>query len=198
MFSLLLLLTGAFCVASATRPVQLLQVEVNAEALRLAVPPSTNCESATDLIMAAEGLRLCTYVDTTGHKTICYGFNLETAGAEAAVQAVGGNWDSVYNHGGCLTNQQCVQLLTPAVNSAARSEASIFGPTCDCISAVLTDMTYNLGASGMASFTQFVGLIKAKQWASAATDAAHTLWCTQVGNRCTRDCGIIRAGCPGQ
>ena len=192
----------ALCAEGAARP--LLPVHVNEAALRLAShahahahAAPANCESAVDLIMAAEGLRLCTYVDTTGHKTICYGFNLETSGAEAAIQSVGGNWDSVYNHGGCLTNQQCQELLTPAVNSAAQSEASIFGPTCDCISAVLTDMTYNLGAGGMASFTQFVGYIKAKQWATAATDIQHTLWCTQVGSRCTRDAAIINAGCSG-
>lgn len=165
-------------------------------ALVHALSATGNCPTATDLITSAEGLKLCTYVDTTGHKTICYGFNLETSGAQAAIQAVGGNWDSIYNHGGCLTQAQCTQLLTPAVQSAAQSEAQIFGATCPCMAAVLTDMTYNLGAAGIGSFTQFIDLIKHKQWATAATDVQHTLWCSQVGTRCTRDAAIIAAGCP--
>ena len=154
-----------------------------------------NCASALSLIEEAEGFRACTYVDTTGHKTICYGFNLETGGAEAAVTRVGGNWDQVYNHGGCLTQTQCTELLTPAVSSAASAQAAIFGSTCPCMAAVLTDMTYNLGDAGMASFTTFVQYIKHKEWSQAATDIKHTLWCTQVGTRCTRDAGIIQDGC---
>ena len=35
-----------------------------------------------------------------------------------------------------------VGLRQTAVNSAAASEASIFGSICPCIDAVLTDMTY--------------------------------------------------------
>jgi hypothetical protein len=77
------------------------------------------CASATQLIESAEGLRLCTYVDTTGHKTICYGFNLETGGAEAAVTAVGGNWDQV---GAASGGAEISGIITPAVVSAlARS-----------------------------------------------------------------------------
>ena len=32
--------------------------------------------SDIDLIKQGEGLRLCTYKDTMGIKTVCYGFNL--------------------------------------------------------------------------------------------------------------------------
>jgi lysozyme len=156
---------------------------------------TSNCETANQLIAEAEGFRACTYVDTTGHKTICYGFNLETSGAQAKVQAVGGNWDSVYNHGGCLTTSQCSILLNDEVRSAASQELAIFGNQCACINAVLTDMTYNLGGGGMASFGTFISLIKQHKWSSAASDIRGTLWCRQVGNRCSRDAGIIAAGC---
>ena len=119
----------------------------------LAIPINvTNCPTAQQLIASAEGYRACTYVDTTGHKTICYGFNLDASGAEQKIVAVGGNWDSVYNHGGCLTSQQCIILLNGAVQSAGASELAIFGRQCTCIDAVLTDMTYNLGAAGMARY----------------------------------------------
>eukprot|EP00049_Salpingoeca_infusionum_P024209 m.15227 g.15227 ORF g.15227 m.15227 type:complete len:169 (-) comp6536_c0_seq1:154-660(-) len=155
---------------------------------------ATACQSALDLIKAAEGFRACEYVDTTGHKTICYGFNLDASGAKAKVEAVGGNWNSVIN-GGCLSQSQCTSLLQSEVNKAAGSAASIFGSQCSCIQAVLTDMTYNLGAAGMASFTTFNGLIRKHDWSAAASDIKGTLWCRQVGSRCTRDAGIIANGC---
>lgn len=37
------------------------------------VAAALGCQDATTLIKNAEGFRACTYVDTTGHKTICYG-----------------------------------------------------------------------------------------------------------------------------
>ena len=58
-------------------------------------------------------------------------------------------------------------------------------------------MTYNLGAAGIQSFTTFNSYISARNWAAAASDLQGTLWCRQVGSRCTRDSGIIAAGCGG-
>mmetsp|Transcript_31399 Transcript_31399/g.50988 ORF Transcript_31399/g.50988 Transcript_31399/m.50988 type:complete len:109 (-) Transcript_31399:284-610(-) len=61
--------------------------------------------------------------------------------------------------------------------------------------AVLVDMTYNLGQAGVASFTTFKSYIENGQYSEAASDLKSTLWCSQVGNRCTRDTGIIAKGC---
>jgi len=154
------------------------------------------CDDAMTLIEEAEGLELCEYVDTTGHPTICYGFNLDDSDAQQQIEAVGGDYASVMA-GGCLTQTQCTELLQTAESAAAASENSIYGSICPCIDAVLTDMVYNLGAAGIQSFTTFNSYIQAQNWASAASDLKGTLWCSQVGNRCTRDCGIIAAGCGG-
>ena len=70
--------------------------------LGLAAIASSKCETDTQLIKEGEGLRLCEYMDTTGNRTVCYGFNLETSSARSNVEKVGGNFDDVYN-GGCLT-----------------------------------------------------------------------------------------------
>ena len=63
---------------------------------------SASCKSDIQLIEQGEGLRLCEYMDTTGNRTVCYGFNLETGSAKYNVESVGGNFSEVYN-GGCLT-----------------------------------------------------------------------------------------------
>ena len=172
--------------------VALLCVIIGAAAV--AAVPAPNCESAEDLIKEAEGFRKCEYKDTMGHPTICYGFNLDASGAKEKIEKVGGDFNKVYN-GGCLTETQCTELLTPAVQSAEAAAGAIFGRQCSCVQAVLADMTYNLGAAGMSSFHTFISDIKNHEWSAAAADGRGTLWCKQVGNRCSRDMGIIARGC---
>ena len=60
---------------------------------------------------------MCEYMDTTGNRTVCYGFNLETSSAKANVESVGGNFNDVYN-GGCLSKSQCNSLLDTEVDVA--------------------------------------------------------------------------------
>lgn len=116
------------------------------------------------------------------------------SGARAKVEGVGGDFNKVYN-GGCLTQSQCSKLLSGEVGIAASNARSIFGRQCDCIDAVVTDMTYNLGYAGMSSFRKFIAAVKAHNWSTAAAEARSSLWCRQVGTRCTRDTGIIARGC---
>jgi len=160
------------------------------------------CESAISLIEQAEGYRDCTYVDTTGHKTICYGFNLATSSARSKIESQGLSWDRVYNHcacgtsgAGCVSQGQCQNLLEGAVKTAAAGAQRVFGNQCACVQNVLTDMTYNLGEAGIASFGTFRSYIEKHDWNQAANDLYGTLWCKQVGSRCTRDAGIISRGC---
>lgn len=52
-------------------------------------------QSAFDLVKSAEGVRRCTYTDTTGHKTIGIGYNLDQPGARQELENVGANFDQV-------------------------------------------------------------------------------------------------------
>lgn len=161
----------------------------------------------SDVAVHPAGLRLCEYVDTTGHPTVCYGFNLVANGASSKVAAVGGNYQDVL-HGGCLSKTQCAELLSGSVQSATQGAEGIFGNQCSCVMAALIDMTYNLGDAGMctsapcaggtrvppppahvrtprrhavaATFTTFISYVKEHNWSAAANDARGTLWCSQV------------------
>ena len=42
-------------------------------------------QSDVALIKQGEGFRSCTYKDTMGIKTVCYGFNLQKSGASSTV-----------------------------------------------------------------------------------------------------------------
>ena len=59
----------------------------------------------------------------------------------------------------------------------------------------MTDMDYNLGDAGLASFSTFIGYINAGKWAEAADDGRGTAWCGQVKSRCTDDMGRVARGC---
>ena len=50
--------------------------------LTSAIESSNPWMSDIELIKKGEGLELCTYNDTMGKKTVCYGYNLEKYGAK--------------------------------------------------------------------------------------------------------------------
>ena len=150
-----------------------------------------SCASDKDLIIQAEGLRLCTYKDTVGVPTICYGFNLKVSEARAAVQSVGGNYDAVMA-GGCLSQTQCSQLLEKDLPKARADQRAIYGTlSCPCANNVTVDMVYNLGKAGLSGFTKTNSLLKSGQYKAASIEMQNSLWCRQVKTRCTRNVNII-------
>lgn len=156
---------------------------------------ANGCMTDHDLIQQAEGYRSCPYTDTMGHLTICWGYNLDNSNARAEVKAAGGNYDDM-RAGKCTTKSVCENLFTKYLNYSRSDAKNIFGTlSCKWAQAVATDMTYNLGPGGMASFTTFNSLMKQGRWADAAADGKGTAWCRQVGNRCTRNMGQLTSCC---
>jgi len=159
--------------------------------------PVTVCD-ARSLITKHEGKELCVYTDTAGHPTVGIGYNLDNPGAPAAIAAVGANYDDVRAGTQCLTDNQVMQLFEPSYQSAvsgASQAVSSFNSLCCGVQEVMVDMDYNLGNSGFASFTTFIGLINSRQWSAAADDGLNTAWCAQVKSRCTDDMERVRQGC---
>mmetsp|Transcript_16476 Transcript_16476/g.23097 ORF Transcript_16476/g.23097 Transcript_16476/m.23097 type:complete len:240 (-) Transcript_16476:507-1226(-) len=144
------------------------------------------CQSAQSLIEAAEGFRSCVYTDTTGHPTVCYGYNLDDYSAKSDIANVGADYDQVRSGKQCLSKSQCSTLLQGALSAAESGAKNVFGNQCSCIMAVLVDMTYNLGSAGVASFTTFKSYIENGQYSEAASDLKSTLWCSQVCHKCFR------------
>ena len=153
---------------------------------------------ATSLIAAHEGKKACVYTDTRGHPTVGIGFNLDVSGASSDLAACGADYDSVRSGAKCLTDSQITCLFKPTLENAesgARSAVSSYDSLCCNVQEVMTDMTFNLGSGGFASFTTFIGLINQKQWSAAAQDGKGTSWCSQVGSRCTDDMNRVASGC---
>ena len=162
--------------------------------LALGVASSSAWMTDVELIKDAEGLKLCTYKDTMGIKTVCYGFNLERSSASRSVAAAGGNYNSLINMG-CATQSVCDNLLNTEVQSARSIVDSQYGSSISCPAAhaVVVDMAYNMGSGGLAQFKNFKKSLQAGDWNGAANGLQHSAYCGQVGRRCTRNMNQIKS-----
>lgn len=67
---------------------------------------------AGSLIRVHEGTRKCVYTDSTGHKTIGVGFNLDQSGAKTAIEAVGANFEVFFFFFASVTQSRQILILS--------------------------------------------------------------------------------------
>eukprot|EP00035_Acanthoeca_spectabilis_P013821 m.259886 g.259886 ORF g.259886 m.259886 type:complete len:192 (+) comp15978_c0_seq2:183-758(+) len=155
------------------------------------------------LITRHEGSRSCSYTDTTGHRTVGVGFNLDAISAS--------QWPSICSD--CPSEISTPLSLPRRLSDASSAEfialhysmqdaiaesrrvVSNYGSMCCNVQNVVTDMTFNLGS--LESFGTLVSYLEVDNWAAASEDMKHTLWCSQVGLRCTEDAADVARGCSG-
>jgi len=149
------------------------------------------------LIVQHEGCCLCAYVDKKEHPTIGIGFNLDTAAAKGQIANLGLDFNAVYSGTQCITNAQVTTLFQYSLavaNKQAAHDVATFSQLCCEVQNVIVDMVFNLGSLG--DFHTFLGYINTQQWDMAAKDLKYaTLWCGQVGDRCTDNMARIEKGC---
>jgi lysozyme len=58
----------------------------------------------------------------------------------------------------------------------------------------LANQAFNLGVHGLLAFGAYLGLVRARAFAAAASDEVHTLWARQVGDRARRIAEQMRTG----
>lgn len=141
-----------------------------------------------------EGRRNQTYLDTAGHPTVGIGFNLDAAGAQAAIEAVGLDYDEVRAGTQLLTDAQVDALFQQSVNAAiagARRVLQNFDTIPDDKQIVVVDMIFNLGVAGFAGFRHTIQAIKDQDWTTAAQQMQQSRWYTQVGQRAKADCDLM-------
>lgn len=119
-----------------------------------------------------EGLRLLVYDDATGqpivpgyrvvgHPTIGYGRALDLSG---------------------ITNTEASTLLA---NSLIGLQVELeklpwYVNLDDVRKGVILNLAYNMGMSGVLSFTRMIAYLENKNWNSAAYELTHSKWVTQV------------------
>ena len=139
-----------------------------------------------------EGYRKCSYTDSVGLRTVGIGFNLEKNGARQRIASVGANYDKVKAGSQCLSDAQIRTLFRQDMDSSV-SCVSSWLPNWSSLrngpKSAVVDMAFNLGCAGVQEFKKMKAALTQSppNYSKAATQMRSSKWCTQVGNRCTRD-----------
>ncbi len=124
-----------------------------------------------------EGLRLKPYTDTVGKLTIGVGRNLDDVGISA---------------------REAYDMLENDIDRAVRDLVERFSwvDTLDPVrQAVLVNLTFNMGISGLAKFVNTLAAIKRRDYTAAAIGLQNSLWYRQVQkSRSTRLIQMLRTG----
>ena len=118
-----------------------------------------------EMIERHEGRRTRPYKDSRGILTVGVGRNLDV------VPLIDDEIDLM------LTND-----ITRAY-AAARSCCISFGTLGEARQAVLVDMAFNLGATGLRAFRSFLAAIDRGDWKRAGEEMERSFWWKQVGER---------------
>jgi GH24 family phage-related lysozyme (muramidase) len=152
-----------------------------------------------------EGRRKQTYDDKTGkpitpgcvvlgHPTVGVGFNLDANGAQAAIEALGLDYNQVRSGQQLLTDGHIDALLDQTVNQAiqgARQVVPSFDSLPDDKQVVIVDMVFNLGVRGFSQFAHAIQAVNSQDWATAAQQMQQSAWFRQVGARASADVNLM-------
>jgi len=141
-----------------------------------------------------EGRRNQTYIDSMGHPTVGVGFNLDAQGAQAAIAALGLDYNQVRAGTQTLTDDQIDTLLEQGVNRAvsdAHTPISDFDNVPGDKQIVIVDMIFNLGLGGFTKFVQTIRAINGQDWLTASQQMQQSQWFHQVGNRAKADVDMM-------
>ncbi len=119
------------------------------------------------------------YTDSTGHRTIGVGHNLDARPISPRAADT-------------ILEDDVLQTI------AEIQRDQTLGPLFDTLSAnrqmVLVNMAFNLGVPGLKGFKQFLGQLAQAQYDRAAEAMLNSLWARQVGMRSHRLAEMIRQG----
>ena len=140
-----------------------------------------------------EGYRSCVYNDSLGNPTVGYG-HLVTSADNLSV-------------GDCISDAQGQELFNNDYNQAAQEAVAFVGGvnnwnqlTADR-QTVLIDMAFNLGGTGLGSFTELQAAVldgvnsgSSSAWEAASAEILDSVYANQVPNRARRNALIMAAG----
>lgn len=114
-----------------------------------------------------EGLRLKPYTDTTGHLTIGCGRNLTDVG---------------------ITLDEAEALLEHDIDRVVGelNQRPWFARLSDVRQRAIVNMAFNLGLSGLLSFTQMIAALEHGRYTTAAREMMESRWAAQVKMRADR------------
>ena len=163
------------------------------------------------------------YMDSTGHPTIGWGFNLAQSGASGFMQKAGIDNNTINSllsascknvstkDSGRSPDSKCSTTITQAQADAmfntllAAQKDNIYrwvggqdkyNALPINIQKALLNVMYNVGAGSMSEFVKMKAAVNAKDWKGVASELQNSTYCSQVGQRCSRLTGLILGECP--
>ena len=132
-------------------------------------------DRAREMIARHEGIRLKPYLDTVGKMTVGYGRNLTDVG---------------------ISQQEASFLLENDIKKVIHELIKIpwFNTLNPARKAVLIDMAFNLGISGLMKFRRTLQSIETGQYELAAKQMLQSKWARQVGTRAKRLAHMMQTG----
>ena len=144
--------------------------------------------TVTDLIKRHEGLRLLPYVDSTGHRTIGYGHNLDADPLPS----------DTYEPDGSITTEIAENVLARDIGAARfpllTNCQPWFGLLCDARQAVMIDCVFNMGWATFGRFFHTIHFIACGKYDDAADQMLASLWAKEVGPRANEDAEMMKTG----
>jgi len=157
--------------------------------------PDTKMIKPLDLsqLQTDEGFRKGVYKDTMGIKTVGYGFNLERAGSQEALDAAGIKKSLAGLKGGKLqlTKEEADRLMRGEYPHFADAAKRFVGKeTWNQLTLnrqkILTNMAYNMGEDGLKKFENLRTALQAGDYQTASTEMLDSDWSGQVKGRADR------------
>ncbi len=137
------------------------------------------------------------FTDTAGKKTVGVGFNLDRPGAKKIIESVGADFNAVKSGKAELTDEQIDRIFQKTLSQAqddAASVVSAFDNLGPVRQAVMVDLAFNMGRSGLSKFKKMLAAIEKKDFDAAADELKDSKWFSQVGKRGPRNVDALRRG----
>lgn len=139
------------------------------------------------------------YKDTEGYWTIGIGQLITKSPSKSTAEA---ELDKLMGRAcsGQITRQEAEALFNKSVDKAVVGIQknvllrSVYDVLDSVRQAALINMVFQMGVAGVASFTNSMALLKAKNWEKAATNLAQSKWYKQTPNRAKRVIETFRTG----
>lgn len=163
------------------------------------------------------------YMDSTGHPTIGWGFNLAQSGASSFMQKAGVDNITISSllssscknvsikDSATSADKSCATTITQAQADAIFNTelatqkdninkwvggADKYAALPVNIQKALLNIMYNVGSDSMSKFTKMKSAVDTKDWKGVASELQNSTYCSQVGQRCSRLVGLILGECP--
>ena len=152
-------------------------------------------ENLSKFITKWEGFSSKMYVDTTGNKTVGYGFNLERRDASTILANHSLDLNKIIDLSQEISKEVAFKILTKDVESSikvAKNFVSNFNSLPNQVKEILVDLVYNLGSTKIQEFKKFKAAIENKNFKSAADELENSKWAKQTKRRADNHIKTLR------